>query len=152
MNEIKMTVELCPEDRARLDAIIDGLGALKLQSQNTIEPDDAQKALAAVLEKKNAAPTEAPKNAQDAPETLEHPTLDPFPEMPTAQEKQNEAPAEKAKPKVSMEILRSLAITLSAAGKKDQVREIVHAHASKVTDLPENVWGEVYEKLDALGE
>ena len=49
-----------------------------------------------------------------------------------------------------MEMIRSKAITLAAAGKKDQVRDVVHPYAPKVTELPEDKWAEVYEKLTAL--
>jgi hypothetical protein len=166
MNEIKMTVELCPEDRARLDTIIEKLAAIG-QSHDCAkcvegvaaymdkaadalgkpkEPDELEQKLDEVLERINKEKAqEAAENAQDAPKVLEHPTLEPFPETPTTKEEPSEA-----KPAVTMDMLRNKAITLAAAGKKDQVRAVVHPYAAKVTDLPENVWAEVYEKLCAL--
>ena len=99
---------------------------------------------------KKADPVEPAKNAQDAPEIPDHPTLDPFPEKPEAKAEASEEPKNEAKPAVTMEMLRSKAITLAAAGKKDQVRAVVHPYAPKVTELPEDKWAEVYEKLTAL--
>lgn len=166
MNDIKITVELCAEDRARLDNILEKLGALTLRPdcskcakdvagvlENACEvidrskqqPEDA--ALEALRKAVNAEPA---KNAQEAPEVLDHPTLDPFPETPTATEETSEAKAEEPKPEVTMEMLRSKAIALAAAGKKDKVRAVVHPYATKVTDIPTDKWAEVYEKLTAL--
>lgn len=165
MNELKLIVELCAEDRARLDKIIEKLGqrpdcsACVASVADTI--DRASKVLDGQTEKddiaemcekiiKNANPAEPAKNATEEPKASDHPTLDPFPEKPEAKAEASEEPKNEAKPTVTMEMLRSKAITLAAAGKKDQVRAVVHPYAAKVTDLPENVWAEVFEKLEAL--
>jgi hypothetical protein len=151
MNNIKVTVELCAEDRARLDKIADLLEARAIQVQADLEnkldkpADDINEML-----KKAIDPAKAPKNAQEEPKATDHPTLDPFPEAPTAKEEPGGEPVKETKPAVTMDMLRSKAITLAAAGKKDQVRDVVHPYASKVTELPENVWAEVYEKLSKL--
>ena len=153
MNEIKLTVELCPADRARLDKIIDLLEVRASQTQFAFEQDYDKPSdeLNAMLQKAiNPEPVEAPKNAQEETKATDHPMLDPFPETPTVKEEPCEAPAKEAKPAVTMEMLRSKAITLAAAGKKDQVRDVVHPYAPKVTELPEDKWAEVYEKLTAL--
>lgn len=175
MNEIKMTVELCTEDRARLDKIIEGLATIGKRpdcskcvndvadlmeracdcidkaSKAPKELDDVQKKLAEVVnENKKTDTVEAPKNAQDEPKASDHPTLDPFPEAPTAIEEPSEVAEEKEEPTVTLEMLKSKVIMISAAGKKDQVRELVLSYAPKVTELPANVWAEVYKKLCAL--
>jgi len=155
MNNIKVTVELCPEDRARIDKLTNVLEARIAQVEYRIDngslteeaPDDINKMLEKAL---NVPTAESPKNATEAPESLDHPTLDPFPEQPTAKAEASEAPVEKAKPTVTMAMLTNKALTLSANGKKDQVKEIVHVYAPKVTALPEDKWAEVYEKLTAL--
>ena len=148
MNNI--TIELCAEDRARLDKLISMMETLATQMQFRIERDydKPNKDLDDMLKK--VINTEPPKTAQDAPKAEDHPTLDPFPETPTTAEAPSVAPVEEAKPAVTMEMLRSKAITLAAAGKKDQVRAVVHPYAAKVTDVPADKWGEVYEKLTAL--
>jgi hypothetical protein len=145
MNNI--TIELCAEDRARLDKLTDALHALASAKVEAVKPqDDIQKKLAETL-----ASAEAAKNAQDeaeAPNPTENPT-----------EALNEAQAEPAKatqaeepkkPTVTMQMLTNKAITLSAAGKKDQVRDVVHQYAKTVTSLPADKWDEVYKKLTAL--
>ena len=161
MNEIKLTVELCQEDRARLDKLNTLLEAQitltmyiidrGIPKDKQAEQDDVQKALAEVVNAgKKTAPVEPPKNAQDAPKAVDHPTLDPFPETPTATEEPSEVIKEKEEPTVTMDMLRSKAITLAAAGKKEQVRAIVTAYAGKISDIPEQYYDEVYEKLCAL--
>lgn len=139
-----ITIELCAEDRARLDKLNERLEALIDVTLTNL--DKEPKAKQAELND----PVEAPKNAQEEPKATDHPTLDPFPETPTPKEEPSEAPAKEAKPDVTMEMLRGKAITLAAAGKKDQVRDVVHPYAPKVTELPEDKWAEVYEKLTAL--
>ena len=151
MNNI--TIELCPEDRARIDKLTEALEARIAQAQYCIEQADTANVkpnqdIDEMLKK--ALATKPPKTAQDAPKAEDHPTLDPFPETPTTAEAPSVAPVEEAKPAVTMEMLRSKAITLAAAGKKDQVRAVVHPYAAKVTDVPADKWGEVYEKLTAL--
>lgn len=163
MNEVKLTVELCAEDRARLDNLLSLLTTSVAQQQLVVEAmfdkqDEAKtkdflsKAFNLAKETLNE---EAPKIAQDAPKATDHPTLDPFPETPTAKAEANEEPVKEEpvkeeKPAVTMDMLRSKAITLAAAGKKDQVRDVVHPYAPKVTELPEDKWGKVYAKLCAL--
>ena len=163
MNNINITVQLCDEDRARLDKIIERLSTINthpdcsqcvkdvaktidLANAAINEQDEVQKKLAEVI-----ARTETAKNTQDAPEA-------PTP-TENSTEVENEARAEPAeatqaqeapKPSVTMAMLTSKAITLSAAGKKDQVRAIVHDYAQTVSALPEDKWDEVYKRLTAL--
>lgn len=154
MNNINVTVELCPEDRARIDKLTEALTALasaKAEAVKTLHHDSKNDDIDQMLKKALHLPTEeSPKNAPEAPEVLDHPTLNPFPETPTAAEEPSEAPTEEAEPTVTMEMLTNKALTLSANGKRDQVKEIVHVYAPKVTALPEDKWVEVYKKLTAL--
>ncbi len=172
MNEIKVTVELCANDRARLDKIIEGLSLIGKRpdcsacvkdvagvmeracdcidkaGETPKEQDDVQKKLAEVLNKNKAAdPAEPAKNAQDEPKASDHPTLDPFPEQPEAVKEQSEATT---KP-VSTAELQQLVIALCRAGKKDKVREVVSTYGVQtVAAIPEDKRSEVYAKLKTL--
>lgn len=67
------------------------------------------------------------------------PTAEPQPEQP--------APAA---PQHTRAELQHLVVTLTSAGKKAEVRAIVLAVASKVSDIPEDKIDEVFEQLKAL--
>lgn len=125
MNEIKVITELCAEDRARLDAII-----AALQSPQG-EPTEAAQAV------------EAPAPKETQPEE----------EKPTAPAVAEAAAPTTTEPEVLVshdDILKKV-ITLSAAGKKKEAREIVNAYAAKVSDIPADKLMEVAERLDAIG-
>lgn len=120
MNTI--TIELCAEDRARLDAII------------------------AALQSQQGKPTEATQ-AVEAPTLKE---TQPSEEKPTEPDVA-EAAAPTVAPTISHDDILKKVITLSAAGKKQEAREIVNAYAAKVSDIPEDKLAEVAERLDAIG-
>lgn len=175
-NTITITIELCAEDRARLDKIIEGLAligkrpdcskcvkdvasvvdkaceCIDRQAQAPTEPDDVQKKLAEVLnEDKAATPAESPKNATGEPKATDHPILDPFPEVPTATEEPSEAEPVKAEPTVSTAELQQLVIALCRAGKKPEVVKVVNAYGVQtVSAIPEDKRGEAYAKLKQL--
>lgn len=157
-----ITIELCAEDRARIDKLTDALERRIRQAQYILEhteapkpkpepQDDLQEKLAAAVASVKPSDVEAPKNAQDAQEA---PTPTENPTEPTNEAQEEPAEAVKAeepkKPTVTMAMLTNKAITLSAAGLKDKVRDVVHQYAKTVTSLPEDKWDEVYEKLNAL--
>jgi hypothetical protein len=152
MNNINVTVNLCAEDRARLDKIIDLLSARaseELKSGTEAKPqDDIQKKLAEVVASVSTETVENATDEAETPTTTENPT-EPINE---AQEEPAEAmqAEEPKKPTVTMAMLTNKAITLSAAGMKDKVRDVVHQYAKTVTSLPADKWDEVYEKLNAL--
>ena len=123
MNTI--TIELCQEDRNRLDTLI--AVALELANKHMTE----------------MAPV-APYEAADAAPEVAAVTTPPEPEKPV------EAAQEAVAPKYKMTDVQQLVVSLSAAGKKDQVREIVKAYAERVTLIPEDKFGEVMDKLNAL--
>lgn len=152
MNNINVTVNFCAEDRARLDKIIDLLSARtseELKSGTEAKPqDDIQKKLAEVVASVSTETVENATDEAETPTTTENPT-EPINE---AQEEPAEAmqAEEPKKPTVTMAMLTNKAITLSAAGLKDKVRDVVHQYAKTVTSLPADKWDEVYEKLNAL--
>jgi len=113
MNHI--TIELCTEDRARLDKIL-----AALESHPNCGPClETVKDLADAIE----AQPEAPKQEATEPE-----------------------PAAKYTPND----IQQAAVRLIAAGKKQQVREIVQTYAGKISDVPTDKCDEVMAKLAAL--
>ena len=133
MNNI--TISLSNEDRARLDRLTDFLEKRIAQ---------VNKVYATCLERTPAEVTEtAPQEAQtEEPKELAQPE----PEEPA--EAKIEEP--KPTPKVTVEDIRSKVLALTAAGKKEELKEIIKSYASKVSEIPEELLAEVLQKLDAL--
>lgn len=135
MNNITVTVELCAEDRARLDKIFEALTtnvAGYVVSQ--VEKYNAEKQAAV------AAPVAAP--AVEEPQ----PTVDTTPEEKPAEAQETA----KEEPSVSKADIQRKVVELSSAGKKAEVRDIVKAYADKVSTIPEDKLSEVWAKLTAL--
>lgn len=125
MAELTLKLELCSEDRKRIDALISSLIGVTRQRW---------------------APTAEP--AQPEPVKAEEPPVDavsPYTEEP-AESEQAEAPAPLV-PTVTMAELRHKVTELCAAGQKEAVKAIINAHAAKVTALPESVWDSVMRQL-----
>ena len=154
MNNINITVELCAEDRARLDKITALLADLATPIKMT-EDDPLRKQLERVVAsaaQTAAEPAEEPQDEAEAPTPTDTPATV---ETPATAEEPTEAvaeePAEESKPEVTIEMLKSKVIKLAAKAElKEKVRELVQAYASKVTDIPEDKWAEVYMRLDEL--
>lgn len=155
----KITIELCAEDRARIDRLTIALESRTAQVDSYLigkqsqpdEQDEIQQKLADTLAKAEA-PTEAPKNATGEAEAPAAPVTPAKEETPTAKE---DAPAEEVKPTVTLEQIQQKVVQLAAGNggaKKAKVREIINAYGAKVSDLkdqPEK-WTEVWDKLTAL--
>ena len=129
MNHI--TIELCREDRARLDAILAALQSCGTPYAVTATKEQVEEA----PQLPATAPWDEPVVAPDAVPT-------PEPEQPTA--------AESAAPAVSLSDIQKKVVDLSAAGKKAQVREIVNSYADRVSAIPEDKLAEAWAKLTAL--
>jgi hypothetical protein len=161
MNNI--IIELCAEDRARLDRLAEALErkscdacvAAALEWKGAIvkndTPDEIQQKLAETLAKAEA-PTETPKNAPEEakaePAPIDHPAEE---ELPW----KADTPAEPTKPTVTLEQIQKKVMQLAAAqggAKKAKVREIINAYGAKVSDLKDqpDKWDEVWGKLEAL--
>ena len=125
-------IELCAEDRARLDAI---RGALQNRPNCEGCVKSAQDFVKYQQNPEEPAPVEEQiPGQQDIPEAVE-----PQPE-----------PAAEA-PKVERSDIQKKVVELSQAGKKAQVRDIVTAYNNtKVSDIPEDKLAEVWDKLTAL--
>ena len=153
-----ITIELCAEDRARLDRLSAALErrncdscvstALELiDKAKNPERDPVQQALAETLAKAEEA-VEAPKNATEEAETSTPTTTPLEEEKPT-----DEEPA-KAEPTITVTHaeLKAKVIELSAKDLKlkAQAREIVLAYAPTVGGVPEDKLNECYGKIVAL--
>lgn len=142
MNAI--TIELCAEDRARLDKIIEHLGSLRWP--------DCSACVAGV-----ASYIEKAATVLDA-----HPVASPFPSAPEAKWEtgpdglkemlEKAINPEPAKPAVTLEQIQKKATQIAAgsADKKAKLRAIVNQYAAKVTDLPEASWPAVWDALCKL--
>jgi hypothetical protein len=147
MNEIKITTELCAEDRKRIDTLTEAMGYLAGQIHLLLngptyegkQPDP----IADLPEE--VKPVEAP--AETAP-WEEHPVENPFPEVPA--EPLAYEPYEPKAPTYTKDDIRKLVVTLSANGKKAEARDIVLAHGTSITDLPEESINTVFKALKAL--
>lgn len=134
-NEIKVTTSLHEEDRVRIDALIRALhevaGNVPQITSQVIETEPV-KEIDQPVEK-------APQNEQEAAAPWDKDA----PDLPGVAE---EAPAVK----YSKEDVQQKVVSLAAAGKKAEVKEIVNAYAERVSAIPEDKLDEVMAKLIAL--
>ena len=139
MNEIKVTTELCKEDRYRLDLIIQLLG-------QTLMPSTAQTCVADAAEHPVTEPFPAPAEPAPAEATLAEPEP---PAAPAPEEKPAE-PAAPVAPPVKKSDVQAAIVRLVAMGKKAEARDIVKSYAASVSAIPEDVLAEVMDKLKSL--
>ena len=128
-----ITIELCAEDRARLDRLAEAL-----------ERKACDKCVSAAIQLAKAE--QAPVEAAEEPENITPVSKPPGEEKPVEVEPAPPAPART----VDRADLRAMVIELSAQGLKDQVRDIVKSYAENVKEVPEDKLAECYEKLEAL--
>lgn len=143
-----ITIELCTEDRARLDAILDALkgtpncsGCVEhvVGSFNNLVQTRAEAPQPAEI------PTEAPAELVTPP--AEEKPKEAAPEHPLdAPPFDLDAPA----PTVDRADIQRKVVELSSAGKKAEVKAIVTGYADRVSAIPEDKLAEVFEKLNAL--
>lgn len=155
-----ITIELCQEDRARLDrtyaALMRLVDLVTLQTNNT-ELDDLRDKLAEAIKQND--PAQAQKNAPEAAQAETPADIQPQQKVVTAAEIDalpeedlpwGDAPAA---PAVTREQIQQKVVQLSVAAngaKKAKVREIVNAYAKNVSGIPEDKFSEVWDKLTAL--
>lgn len=156
-----ITIELCAEDRARLDRLAAALEAhncercvstalkahndLCAMMQQPAEPDPIQQKLTEVLANAKQA-TEAPQEPAGAAEA----------ETPATTQEPEEKPATEAKaseeaPVVTVDDIRQKYVALVASGKKDEARDTIKGYGvTKISDIPAEQCAEVLAKLIAL--
>lgn len=151
-----ITIELCAEDRARLDRLTQVLetraaqveksftaNELRMKEAETIE--EIQQRLADTLAKASE-PVEAPKNAAEEAETSTPTTTPQEEEKPTGEEIAQPEPTKK----VSHTDVKNLYIKLAAAGKRESAKAIIMPISATISGIPEDKLNEVYDKLKAL--
>lgn len=155
---IKLTTELCAEDRARIDKLTAAIEGLV----NQITPPTITMV---------GTPFQAVKSEEDTPPTLDilkegtgigkTPTEPMYEEgtgvndlgftpIETDEEDEPEAPQEAATPKHTKAELQSKVTGLISKGKKTEVAAIIREHAAKVSAIPEDKVDEVWAKLEKL--
>lgn len=140
-----ITIELCAEDRARIDRLSKALEALQ---PPTIHVDDPlQKALAEQVAKSEKAPTQSP--VEPAGEAKAETPATPQPEAEVATTAEPDPVAE-AKPAPTTAELQQKVIALVNKGKKADVAAIVKSYAATVSGIPEDKRAECMDKLNAL--
>ena len=133
MNTI--TIELCQEDRARLDKIIKALEqsrAIAVSSMSVapnVESDESK------------IETEEPMEGQVTVEEIAETTE----QIPS-----EEAPVEEPVKIVSLSDIQKKVVELSAAGKKAEVRDIITKYANRVSAIPAEHTAEVWNHLVGL--
>lgn len=126
MNNLNLTIELCAEDRARLDAILTALQAVGTPF----------------------SPPESAQTVETAPETHDAPapvTGGPETEQP-AQGTQDGAETQH----VTHGMVQDLVITLASWGHKAEAREIVQRYAPRVSAIPDADLDAVFTALDVV--
>ena len=127
----KITIELCAEDRARLDRLTEAL-----------EKRTCDKCVTTAMEYvKNATEAKSEPTVAEEPTIKEEETAPPGEETPAVTEPTR---------KVDRAELRAKVIELSAKGLKEQTKDIVRVYAPTVSSVPEEKLTECFEKLVAL--
>lgn len=130
-----ITIELCQEDRARLDAILAALQKATPRCDNCVKLVND---LHAVKESATSAP-----EAEEAPTPNE---TQPEPEKPAEAKPESDS----ATQEVTVNDLRSKYMSLATTSKKEQARTLIKLYADKISDIPADKRAEVLEKLSAL--
>jgi hypothetical protein len=140
-----ITIELCAEDRARLDRLTAAL------DNATPNCSACAETVAKIVKD---TPAEATQGSQDEPKAEAEENTQPTDEVPwEVAEAVAEAASEAPKPTVTLEQIQQKVRQLAAGfggAKRAAVRDIINAYAAKVSDIPEDKWPEVWVKLSAL--
>lgn len=134
-----ITIELCKEDRQRLDEVIGFLGLIVGQKYSTPES-----ALAAF----DKGIIKMPVNEHPVDEVSPHAAPDP---AATVSEKENVEPEQVNYTKADVQAL-VMKLAAPGTGKKEAVKAIVNEYAKKISDIPEEKLNEVMAKLNQLAE
>ncbi len=127
-----ITIELCAEDRARLDRLAEAL-----------ERKACDKCVTAAIQlvKNEQEPVVVETQTEITP--VVEPLME---EKPTEKDPEPQTPVRT----VARAELRAKVIDLSAKGLKDQVRDVVKSFAETVKDVPDEKLAECYDRLVAL--
>jgi hypothetical protein len=142
-----ITIELCAEDRARIDRLIQALEKKTAQEEFSPVPtvlgdDPIRNALQRVLN--NAEKGENKPSGVDETPTL--PTTPNEEKTPTQEETEPTTPTRV----IDRAELKALVIKLCAEGKKAESRNIILTYGATLGAIPEDKIAECYKKLKAL--
>ena len=145
-----ITIELCAEDRARIDRLTEALERKAcdgcMASALAWAEQVMHKAGASAIPESAPAPV-TPKNAAPAATTEQ-------PAAVTPTEDNNAAPAENnppPKPVSLAEFQKALSLRCAeSATMKDRVRALIHEYAAAASQVPEDKRAEVLERLAKL--
>lgn len=143
-----ITIELCAEDRARLDKIVDRLGKF-------IPPTVSFDPVAIFTPLSNGALIETPETPQEAPNAETEKSIEPTEKEAPSPVSAESAPPWEDSPSVTLDQIQKKVVQLAAGyngSKKAKVRAIINDYGTKVSDLkdkPEK-WAEIWERLNAL--
>jgi len=143
MNNI--TIELCKEDRGRVDNLIMELAALRhtLTSDQVVAIQPEPQEAAEQFSKEEAPKTTILQKPQPEEPKAEEPA-----ELPW--EPEEKAAPEPAAPEVTVADLQAKVVQLVNAGKKTETREIILKYAPNVGSIPEDKRAEVLGLLNGL--
>lgn len=137
-----ITIELCAEDRARLDRLADALE--KAAGRMPLVGIDLAKVMTPAAE--------APQEAEKAPEVKQPKETQPEPGKAPAPAVEAETPAPaKEAPQVTAQDVRQVAVELIRAGKQNEAGAIIHEYAESIGEIPADKLAEVLQKLQAVG-
>ena len=137
MNDITVTMELCQEDRNRLDTLI-AIG-LELCKKN-------------VYDVQPVAPAETQQNAAETADNQAPETAHPVDAPDVWNEPASEEPAEEPVRVVTKEELQALVQKMATPNhpKRDRAKAIIQSYGAKVSDVPADKRAECLDKLIAL--
>jgi hypothetical protein len=155
MNTINVIVELGPESQAKLDKILAALEGIGHHNcKGCVE--SATSATSVVIDaiKSDAAPAEEPAAMASAAEPAAAETGHPAEEVGAAVEPEPAAAPEPEAPKYTkadvQALVQKLAAPTSPEHKRTGAKAIVKSYGAKVSDIPEDKYPEVMDKLTAL--
>lgn len=162
-----ITLELCAEDRARLDRLTAALerracdkcaatamAAMNAPQQPT-EPDPIREALIKALKEDAEQLATDPELLKPA-EASQEPAGVTEAETPATTQTPEEQPAAaadagEAAPAATVDDIRARYVALVASGKKDAARDLIKSYdVAKISDIPADKCAEVMAKLNAL--
>lgn len=154
-----ITIELCAEDRARLDRLAEALERRTCDKCVTAAVDYLKAAATPTGPKPETIPAptqqtpintlaEANENVEASKNSMEEAETSTITTEPLKKEEEPTKP-EPTK-MVTREELKAKVIKMCAKGLKDQTRDIVRGYAQTVTAVPDDKIAECYAALEAL--
>ena len=142
MSEMKLIFEFCPEDRARLDAILEELKSSRPNCERCVSTmsESWKSAPAAIQHPVDAVPPATVEDVAPAPA----PAADPAPAVDPAPAAEEE--------KYTLEKVRSAVMTASRKSPemKKKVKALLNQYSESVTKLPEVDYPAFMTELNAL--